>query len=423
MVTSATAPQMPSTATGGPHRDIRSRVGKAAPNMTKPVATAPHIQIVSATIGTWSWSLEIRSGANRALSAMASQRPATATAVGSIRPVRWSRWSSWTSSVLSVTTWVAVIRSPSLLDALASTTSWRRPPCALSAIWPLGTPGRKGRSSLDVRSIGPAHLLLALLSTGPASRAAPVTSLDAAGPAGRVEDYGTARRGRSWPARMARHRSPAWRAGRPWVPGRGGWTLGGAPRGCTGGSGCVEVRDVTSHRLSGRSRCGLPGAAAPACGHLHRGGPGAGCGRRRGRQDGRAAGPRRLRAGGGAGIVAAGPAAGPRPGERPDGAAGDRGGAAGGLPRLRAGRAAAAGVAAGGADAGRPAGAGARLGGLRRRRRDGVDRRAGGRAVPRRAVPGRGGHRRARPGRHRTGRRARALSPTGPWAAAGSTAQ
>jgi hypothetical protein len=52
MLTSATAPQMPSTATGRPHRAIRSRAGKAAPNKTKPVATAPQIQIVSATIGT-----------------------------------------------------------------------------------------------------------------------------------------------------------------------------------------------------------------------------------------------------------------------------------------------------------------------------------------------------------------------------------
>src|SRR6266487_6862465 len=161
MLTSTTAPQMPSTATGRPHRAIRSRAGKAAPNMTKPVATAPQIQIVSATIGTWSWLLEIRSGANTLLSAMASQRPATATAAGSIRPVRWSRSTSW---ILGVTTSVAVMRSSSLLEAPASTTSWRRPPCAVTDISPLCMPGRKGRTSLDVRSTGPPHLLLSLLS-------------------------------------------------------------------------------------------------------------------------------------------------------------------------------------------------------------------------------------------------------------------
>jgi hypothetical protein len=47
------------------------------------VATAPQIQIVMATIGTWSWASEIKSGANRLLSAMASHRPPTATAAGS----------------------------------------------------------------------------------------------------------------------------------------------------------------------------------------------------------------------------------------------------------------------------------------------------------------------------------------------------
>jgi hypothetical protein len=61
-----------------------------------------------------------------ALSAMASQMPATATAAGSIRPVRWSRW---TSSVLFVTTSVAAIRSPSPPNALASTTPGRAPLC------------------------------------------------------------------------------------------------------------------------------------------------------------------------------------------------------------------------------------------------------------------------------------------------------
>jgi hypothetical protein len=119
MLTSATAPQMPSTAMGRPHRAVRSRVGKAAPNRTKPVATAAHGQIVSATIGTWSCASLIRSGANMLLSAVASQRPPTATAVGSIRPVRWSRWTSW---VLCGSTSVAVMRSSPLFDALASVT-------------------------------------------------------------------------------------------------------------------------------------------------------------------------------------------------------------------------------------------------------------------------------------------------------------
>jgi hypothetical protein len=78
---------------------------------------------VIATIGTWSRAALIRSGANTLLSAMASQRPPTAIAAGSSRPVRWSRW---TSSVVCVSTSVAVMRSPPLLDALASATPWQR---------------------------------------------------------------------------------------------------------------------------------------------------------------------------------------------------------------------------------------------------------------------------------------------------------
>jgi hypothetical protein len=118
------------------------------------VATAPQIQIVMATIGTWSCASEIRSGANTALRAMASQRPPTATAVGSSRPVRWSRWAT---SVLGVWTSVAVMRYHLRSNALASATSWRRHACAVTAIWPCRRPGRKGRSSLAVavhRAVG-----------------------------------------------------------------------------------------------------------------------------------------------------------------------------------------------------------------------------------------------------------------------------
>jgi len=84
------------------------------------VATAPQIQIVMATIGTWSWASEIRSGANTLLSAMANHRPPTATAAESSRPVHWSLW---TLSVLGVWTSVAVMRSPPRA-ALASAMSW-----------------------------------------------------------------------------------------------------------------------------------------------------------------------------------------------------------------------------------------------------------------------------------------------------------
>src|SRR6266511_816262 len=153
MLTSATAPQMPSTATGRPHPAIRSRAGKAAPNMTKPVATAPQIQIVIATMGTWSWLSEIRSGANTLLSAMDSHRPATATAAGSIRPVRWARWESW---VLCVTTSVAVMRSPPIFECAGErhvvATPRRAPSLLVGHAAPLA--GRADRPSLCSPSAG-----------------------------------------------------------------------------------------------------------------------------------------------------------------------------------------------------------------------------------------------------------------------------
>jgi hypothetical protein len=61
---------------------------EGGPEQDKAGGHRPQIQIVMATIGTWSWASLIRSGANTALSAMASQRPPTATAAGSSRPVR-----------------------------------------------------------------------------------------------------------------------------------------------------------------------------------------------------------------------------------------------------------------------------------------------------------------------------------------------
>src|SRR4029450_669836 len=126
----------------------------------------PHGQIVSATIGTWSWLPEIRSGANTLLSAVASQRPATATAAGSIRPVRWPRWAS---SVVRVTTAVAVMRShPRLLrrrtphhapymtlnasampSSVAST--WWSDGIADTFIGPLRGPGGKGGAAREAR--------------------------------------------------------------------------------------------------------------------------------------------------------------------------------------------------------------------------------------------------------------------------------
>jgi hypothetical protein len=51
MPTSATAPQMPRTATLKAHRAVQSRTGKGAPNSTKPVATLPPIQMVMAAVG------------------------------------------------------------------------------------------------------------------------------------------------------------------------------------------------------------------------------------------------------------------------------------------------------------------------------------------------------------------------------------
>jgi hypothetical protein len=53
MLTSATAPQMPSTATGRAHRAIGSRAGGGA-EQDEAGGHYPQIQIVSATIGTWS---------------------------------------------------------------------------------------------------------------------------------------------------------------------------------------------------------------------------------------------------------------------------------------------------------------------------------------------------------------------------------
>ena len=123
------------------------------------MATAPQIQIVIATIGTWSCTPLIRSGANTLLSARASQRPPTATAAGNNRPVRWS---GWAVSVRRVSTWVAVMRSPPSTERLASATSWRGHAGAVIDSWPRTRPGRKGRPSLAVtvhrpigRSLGP----------------------------------------------------------------------------------------------------------------------------------------------------------------------------------------------------------------------------------------------------------------------------